>query len=416
MALLVQKYGGSSLADVQSIQRVAARIATTVQKGHGVIVVLSAMQGETDRLISLAKSLSQRPCSKEYDALLAVGEQASVALMSICLRNMGLMSVSMNAAQAGIHTNSDHQKAHINWINPEPISQILAKGEIPVVTGFQGVNDSGEVTTLGRGGSDITAVALAAAFTADECQIFTDVCGIFTADPRIEPRARLMPRVSFEEMLELSSLGAKVLQRRAVELAGRYKVVLRISSSFEDDISVNTLITYKEDDVENEWVCGVTSDQNQARLSLVDIPNSLMIGSKIFGTLSSHGIEVDMIAQSTSADGMTLSISFTLRRDDYYIAKSILHDLIEELNAGNVMGCDWMAKVSIVGMGMRSHAGIATTLYKTLGDAGIAIDMVTTSEIKLSVIIDEKYSELAVRSLHDAYKLFISANQLEEIK
>lgn len=402
MGLIVQKYGGSSLATLDRIQAIAERIQQT-KVDDDLVIVLSAMGDTTDELIVKANTIDDKATCREYDALLATGEQISTALMAMALNKLGVPARSMTGWQAGMHTDTSHKKARIVDIATERIHATIKEGVIPVVTGFQGINKHGDITTLGRGGSDTTAVALAAALHAQECQIYTDVAGVYTADPRVVDNARLMSCVTFEEMLELASLGAKVLQIRAVEFAGKYNVPLRVLSSFE--LGQGTLITYEDEAMEQALVSGIAHDRNQAQLTISGIPNQPTVASQVLGAVSEHNIDVDMIVQdTTSPDGKT-SISFTVQREDYDSARAVLESLLTTIPGEAVTGDDKIAKLSIVGVGMRSHAGVATTMFEALGREGINIKLITTSEIKLSVVIDEKYLELGVRTLHSSFNL-----------
>lgn len=402
MSLIVQKYGGTSVASVACIMHVARKIKATQAAGHQVVVVVSAMGDETDRLDSLAHQITDTPCPRELDVLLATGEQVSIALMCMALQSMGCPAKSYTGAQVAIHTNNAHNKARIENIQDANIQRDLAEGMVVVVAGFQGVDNEGNITTLGRGGSDTTAVALAAALKADECQIYTDVEGVYTTDPRVVPEARLMPRVTFDEMLELASLGAQVVQIRAVEFAGKYNVPVRVLSTFKE--GVGTLITFEGKGMEQPVVSGIAFSRNEAKLTIRRVPNEPGIAGSILGPISDANIEVDMIIQNIGEDGNT-DFTFTVHRRDYERALAILQDVDKELGAGGVLGDVKIAKVSLVGVGMRSHAGIASTLFRVLGDEGINIQLISTSEIKVSVVVDEKYIELGVRALHEAFRL-----------
>jgi aspartate kinase len=403
MALIVQKYGGTSVGSLERIRAVADRILKTRAQGHDVVVVLSAMSGETDRLIQLAYAVDEQPHPREYDVLLATGEQASTALMCVALNAKGCPARSYTGYQAGIITDDSHKKARILEIEASLIRRDLAEGKIPVVAGFQGVDKNGNITTLGRGGSDTTAVALAAALKADECQIYTDVEGVYTTDPHIVPQARRLERITFEEMLELSSLGAKVLQIRSVEFAGKYNVPVRVLSSFVE--GPGTLIALEEYAMEHPLISGVAFDRDQAKLTILGIPDRPGIASHILNTISERDIDIDMIVQNIPSPDRSVDFSFTVRRDDYKDALTLLHKASEQLNARGVLGDEKIAKLSIVGVGMRSHAGVATKMFTVLGEEGINIQLISTSEIKISVIIDEKYLELGARTLHAAFGL-----------
>lgn len=403
MALLVQKYGGTSVGSLERIKHVAHKVVEARRQGHDVVVVLSAMNGETDRLIQLAKSVNDEPNPREYDVLVSTGEQVTVSLLSMMLVSMGCPAKSFTGPQAGISTDSAHKKARIQGVDDTILRAELNAGRVPVVTGFQGVDPAGNITTLGRGGSDTTAVALAAALKADECQIYTDVDGVYTTDPRVVPQARRMDRVTFEEMLELASLGAKVLQIRAVEFAGKYNVPLRVLSSFQE--GPGTLISYEEESVEQPLVSGIAFDRNQAKISLVGIPDKPGVARHILGAVSDKDIEIDMIVQNVPSPDETIDFSFTVLRDDYKAAMLVVQQVAEHLGARGVVGDDKIAKLSLVGVGMKSHAGVATTMFQALGEEGINIQLISTSEIKISVVINEKYLELGARTLHDVFKL-----------
>ncbi|MBA2654360.1 MAG: aspartate kinase [Gammaproteobacteria bacterium] len=409
MALIVQKYGGSSVGSLDRIQGVAEKVITAKEEGHDVIVVLSAMTGETDRLIQLAKAIHERPNPREYDVLVSTGEQVTIALLCIALQARGFEARSYTGWQAGIETCSTHKKARITKINGQCIKKDLSQGKIPVVAGFQGVDSSGNITTLGRGGSDTTAVALAAAFKAKECQIFTDVDGVYTTDPRIVPEARRLPIVTFEEMLELASLGAKVLQIRAVEFAGKYNVPVRVLSTFKD--GPGTLITFEDTTMEQALVSGIAFDRNQAKITMLGIPDAPGVARYILGAVSENNIDVDMIVQNVPGADQTIDFSFTIQRDDFSSALEILKEVSFKLGAKGVIGDDKIAKLSIVGVGMRSHAGVATTMFKALGEEGINIQLISTSEIKISVVVNEKHLETGTRCLHSAFGLHLDTKQ-----
>jgi len=402
MALIVQKYGGTSMGSPERIGAVADRVGRARAEGHQVVVVVSAMSGETDRLIKLAKSISAKPPARELDVLLATGEQAAIALLAMALAERGVVARSYTGAQVQILTDSAHSKARIVDIDDRRLRAGLDRGEVAVVAGFQGMDEAGNITTLGRGGSDTTAVALAAALKADECQIYTDVDGVYTTDPRVEPRARRLSRITFEEMLEMASLGAKVLQIRSVEFAGKYKVPLRVLSSFV--VGPGTLITLEERGVEDPLISGIAFNRDEAQITVAGIPDRPGVASAIFGPIAKANVEVDVIVQSIGQDGLT-TLSFTVHRNDYPAAMSLLGGIAAELGARSVGGDDQIAKISLVGVGMRSHAGVAATMFDALAAEGINIRMISTSEIKISVIVDEKYVELAVRTLHEAFGL-----------
>ena len=402
MTLIVQKYGGTSVGSVERIRKVAARVARSRNEGHRVAVVLSAMSGETNRLDALGKAVSKRPCPREMDVLLATGEQASAALLSMALADLGCPSRSFLAHQVAMRTDSSHGKARIERIEAERLRESLDAGTVPVVAGFQGVNAAGRITTIGRGGSDTTAVAVAAALDADECQICTDVDGVYTADPRIVRDARRLDHVTFEEMLELASLGSKVLHPRAVEFAGRHKVALRVLSSFKN--GAGTLITKESQAMEEPIVSGIAHARNEAKITISGVPDVPGVASRILGPVGRVPIEVDMIVQNTGADGMT-DFTFTVERADFEKTLELLQPIAKSLGARDISGDDRIAKVSVVGAGMRSHAGVAARLFETLAAENINIQMISTSEIKISVVIAERYLELAVRALHAAFGL-----------
>ena len=403
MTLIVQKYGGTSVGSIDKIRAVAKRVADARDAGHQVIVVLSAMAGETDRLQDLGSSISARPAPEEMDVLLAAGEQASIALLAMALKDLGHPSRSYLAHQVGIRTDADHQRARIEKIDTAALCESLAAGVTPVVAGFQGIDgSSGRLTTLGRGGSDTTAVALAAAVEADECQICTDVDGVYTADPRIVADARRLDHVTFEEMFELASLGSKVLHPRSVEFAGKYAVPLRVLSSFA--AGGGTLITVESESMEQPIVSGIAHAQDEAKITMSGVPDVPGVASKILGPVGRAPIEVDMIVQNTGADGLT-DFTFTVKRSDYSKALEMLQPVCEELGARAISGDDEIAKVSVVGVGMRSHAGVAMRVFDSLAAENINIQMISTSEIKISVVVAERYMELAVRALHAAFEL-----------
>jgi aspartate kinase len=403
MALIVQKFGGTSVGTVERLNHVADKVIAARQQGHDVVVVLSAMSGETDRLIQLAKSVNAEPNSREYDMMVSTGEQVSTSMLSIALLARGCPARSFTGIQAGIKTDSAHKKARIVAIDPSRLQQELSEGRVPVVAGFQGFDELGNITTLGRGGSDTTAVALAAALKAHECQIYTDVEGVYTTDPRVVPEARRLDRVTFEEMLELASLGAKVLQIRAVEFAGKYNVPVRVLSTFVD--GPGTLIAYEDTRMEQPLVSGIAFDRNQAKITIRGVPDRPGIARFILGAVSDRDIDVDMIIQNVPSHDKTIDFSFTVLRDDYKVALEIMQNAAIELEAKEVLGDDKIAKLSIVGVGMKSHAGVATRMFQALGDEGINIHLISTSEIKISVVINEKYTELGARTLHSTFGL-----------
>jgi len=402
MALIVQKFGGTSVGNVERIAAVARRISASVMKGDQVVVVVSAMSGETDRLINMATEVMQQPDPRELDVLISTGEQVTISLLAMALISMGYRARSYTGAQVHILTDNAHNKARILEIDDSKIRADLAQGSIVVVAGFQGTDEFGNITTLGRGGSDTTAVALAAALKADECQIYTDVDGVYTTDPRVEPQARLLRRVTFEEMLEMASLGAKVLQIRAVEFAGRYNVPLRVLNTFSYD--PGTLIALEDDRMEQPLVSGIAFSRNEAKLSLLGVPDKPGIAAQILGPISDANIEVDMIIQNAISDESS-DFSFTVNRVDFDKTLAILEQCCERLGAKQVLSDKRIAKISLVGIGMRSHAGIASKMFRIFGNEGINIQLVSTSEIKISVIVDEKYLELGVRALHAAFDL-----------
>ena len=402
MALLVQKFGGTSVGDIDRINAVAERVAGFIRGGHQVLVVVSAMAGETDRLEALGQSVAKQQDPREMDVLLSAGEQASIALVAMALTTRGCKARSWLGAQVRIRTDANHMKARIEEIDVEPLRADLDAGVTPVIAGFQGVAPNGRITTFGRGGSDTTAVAVAAAIGADECQIYTDVAGVYTADPRLVEDARLLSAVTFEEMLELASLGSKVLHARSVEFVGKYGVPLRVLSSFQD--GPGTLITTEENAMEQPLVSGVTYARDAAKLTIIGVPDRPGVASNILGPIADAAIEVDMIVQNTGADGST-DMTFTVRRADYEAALAILAHVCKEVGARAIDGDDRIAKVSAVGVGMRSHAGVATRMFRALATENINIQMISTSEIKISVVVAERYMELAVRTIHDAFEL-----------
>jgi aspartate kinase len=404
MALIVQKYGGTSVGSVERIQAVAKKIKAFADGGDQLVVSVSAMSGETNRMTALAKDVQEIPSLREMDVLLTTGEQVTISLLSMALQQLGCDAISYTGSQVRITTDSEHGKARIKSIDDHRIRESLEAGKVVVVAGFQGVDEQGHITTLGRGGSDTTAVALAAALNADECQIYTDVDGVYTTDPRIEPKARKMKSVSYEEMLEMASLGSKVLQIRSVEFASKYKVPLRVLSSLIDNPE-GTLITSEENIMEQAVISGIAHNIDEAKLSLIGVPDEPGIAYKILKPISEANIEVDMIVQSVSArEGLT-NFAFTVHRSDFDKAQAILQGICDELSAMGVQTDDKVVKVSLVGIGMRSHAGIAAQMFEVLHQENINIQMISTSEIKISVVIDEKYLELAVRSLHSSFEL-----------
>lgn len=404
MALLVHKYGGTSVGSLERIEAVAARVARHRAEGHRVVVVVSAMSGETNRLQALGLDLGGQAVPREMDVLLASGEQASAALTAIALKGLGIPAQSFLADQLPIRTDSAHTRARIEHIATEALFDALDAGVVPVVAGFQGLAVDGSITTLGRGGSDTTAVALAAALKADECQIYTDVDGVYTTDPRVVSSARRLPRVTFEEMLEMASLGSKVLHPRSVEFAGKYGVPVRVLSSFEE--GPGTLITLEEDgSMEQPLVSGIAFTRDEAKISVRAVPDVPGVASSLLGPVSACGIEVDMIVQNLANDGGQNDFTFTVKRGDYDRALAVVQEAADALGAGPVVGDAKIVKVSVVGVGMRSHAGVATQMFAALAKENINIQMISTSEIKISVVLDEKYLELAVRTIHDTFGL-----------
>ena len=404
MALIVQKYGGTSVGSAERIKNVAKRVAQTRAEGHDVVIVVSAMSGETNRLVALAHEMQELPDPREMDVVLATGEQVTIGLLAMALKNIGVDAKSYTGWQVAVQTDNAHTKARIDHIDGDKIHADLKAGKIVIVAGFQGITAEGDISTLGRGGSDTSAVALAAALKADECQIYTDVDGVYTTDPRVVPEARRMSTISFEEMLELASLGSKVLQIRSVEFAGKYQVRLRVLSSLQEG-GEGTLITFEEDEnMEKAVVKGIAFDKNQARINVRGVSDKPGIAYQILGAVADANIEVDMIIQNVGAEGTT-DFSFTVPRGDYRQTLDLMNGLKESLGAAEVNGDDTVCKVSIVGVGMRSHSGVAATMFRSLAEEGINIQMISTSEIKVSVLIDEKYMELATRVLHKAFGL-----------
>ncbi len=400
--LIVQKYGGTSVGSLERIKNVARRIAKFKDEGHDLVVTVSAMAGETNRLVDLVYGLSDDPNPREYDQVVSTGEQVSIGLVAIALQEMGYDAISLTGWQVGMKTDSAHMKARILNIDTARIKKYLDEGKIVIVAGFQGIDENGNITTLGRGGSDTTAVALAAALSADLCEIYTDVDGVYTADPRIVPKARKLDKISYEEMLEMASLGAKVLQIRSVEFAMKYNVPLVVRSSL--NFNPGTIITKEDKEMEKVLVSGVTYNKNEAKISVRRVPDKPGIAAKIFDPLKDANINVDMIIQNISKNGYT-DLSFTVARNEMKKAVEIVKKVAEEIGAEGVEFDDTVAKVSIVGVGMRSHPGVAATMFDTLAENNINIQMISTSEIKISCVIDEKYTELAVRVLHDAFNL-----------
>jgi len=407
MALLVQKFGGSSVADAEKIMNVARRVAASAP-GNQMIVVVSAMGKTTDGLLALSRQISSSPDLREMDMLLSTGEQVTIALVALALQSLGLKARSFTGPQVGLRTDHSHTQARITQIDGDRVRRALDAGEIAVVAGFQGLSDEDEITTLGRGGSDLTAVALAAALKADVCEIYTDVDGVYTADPNIVPDARKLVRVAYDEMLELASLGAKVLQTRSVEFAKKYGVTVHVRSTFRPDSG--TLVTKEEAGMEQAVVTGVTHDRSQAKISILRVPDRPGIAARVFGAISARSIVVDMIVQNISQDGYT-DMSFTLPRGDHARAVAELAEVVREIGARGIVHDERVAKVSIVGVGMRSHSGVASTMFAALAREGINIQMISTSEIAVSCVIEDKYAELAVRTLHDAFDVARGASR-----
>ncbi|MDF1565206.1 MAG: aspartate kinase [Deltaproteobacteria bacterium] len=404
MGLHVQKYGGTSVGSIERIFAVADRVLATQRAGHDVVVVVSAMAGETDRLLGLVKQVTDTPPAREQDVIVSTGEQVSVGLLSMAIQARGGKAVSLLGHQVKLYTDDAHSRARIKHIRPERVDEVLKKGAVAVIAGFQGIDEEGNITTLGRGGSDTSAVAMAAALGADACEIYTDVDGVYTTDPNVYAAARKLDRIAYDEMLELASLGAKVLQIRSVAFAKRHKVPLWVKSSFNDD--PGTLVTGEDPSMEDQVVSGVAYDRKQAKIALRHVPDQPGIATKIFEPLSREGIVVDMIVQNVSLQDHT-DVTFTVGRDDLRRATELVKEVAAGMGAGAVDTDENMAKVSIVGLGMRTHAGVAATMFGALASEGINIQMISTSEIKISAVIDEKYIELAVRTLHDAFQLHL---------
>lgn len=401
--LIVQKYGGTSVADVERMKNVAERAVATKKKGHSVVVVVSAMAGETDRLIALAADITKNPDSREMDMIMSSGERVSSALTALAIRELGEKSLSFTGRQVGIETDSSHTKARIKNITAERLKKALKTGHIPVVAGFQGIGPEEEVTTLGRGGSDTSAVAIAAAISADLCEIYTDVDGVYTTDPNMVPGARKLDKISYDEMLEMASLGAKVLQTRSVEFAKNYNVPVLVRSSFNNN--PGTLVTKEDKNMEKVSVAGIAYDKNQAKITVINVPDKPGIAAELFRALAKANINVDMIVQNISSDGKHADISFTIPKTDSQKAMKVTNKIAKTLNAGHVDLLDNISKVSIIGVGMRSHSGVASKMFDTFAAHGINIMMISTSEIKISCVVDAMYTELAVRVLHDAFGL-----------
>ena len=409
MALIVQKFGGTSVGSIERIEAVADKIARFRDQGDSIVVVVSAMSGETNRLTELARSVLEEPVPRELDVLLSTGEQVTTALLAMALHKRGCPALSFTGSQVRILTDSAHTKARIREIDDERLRSELDAGRVVVVAGFQGVDDQGDITTLGRGGSDTTAVALAAALKADECQIYTDVDGVYTTDPRVVDGAKRLDRITFEEMLEMASMGSKVLQIRAVEFAGKYNVPLRVLHSFQD--GPGTLITFEEEVMETPTIAGIAYNRDEAKLTILGVPDMPGVAHRILGPIGNANIEVDVIVQNVADDGST-DFTFTVLRGDLNRARAILDDTAADIGATEVRADSRIAKISVVGVGMRSHAGVASRMFAALAEVGINIQMISTSEIKISVIIEEKFLELAVRALHSAFEL--DAEPLEE--
>ncbi len=408
MALIVQKYGGTSVANSERIQNLAKRVARFKEQGHQIVVVVSAMSGETNRLIALANEISAKPNPRELDVIVSTGEQVTIGMTALALQEIGLKARSYTGSQVRILTDESHGKARIINIDGHNMLKDLENGYVVVVAGFQGCDANGNITTLGRGGSDTTGVALAAALKADECQIYTDVDGVYTTDPRIVPEARRLEKITFEEMLELASQGSKVLQTRSVEFAGKYRVKLRVLSSFEED-GKGTLITFeedsKDDNMEEPLISGIAFNRDEAKITISGVPDRPGIAYQILGPIADANIDVDIIIQNQGADGST-DFTFTVHKNEMHKALDILENTVQPtINAREIKGDDHIAKVAIVGVGMRSHVGVASQMFRTLSEEGINIQMISTSEIKVAVVIEEKYMELAVRVLHKAFEL-----------
>jgi len=403
VALYVQKYGGTSVGSIERIEAVAQRVKRARENGDQVVVVVSAMSGDTNRLLGMAKELDENASSREMDVLISTGEQVTIALLSIALQKIGVDAISMTGDQVRMRTDSRNGKARIEEVETENLQAQLNAGNVVVVAGFQGRDKDNNITTLGRGGSDTTAVAIAAALKADECQIYTDVNGVYTTDPRIEPRARKLDYITFEEMLEMASLGAKVLQIRSVEFAGKYNVPLRVLSSFEE--GEGTLISYEDVKMESAIISGIAFNRDEASLTIRGIPDQPLVAANILSPICDAGIDVDMIVQNAHGEDGLVDFTFTVHRNDYKQARLLLDKSAEEFSAKDVQGNDRIAKISIVGVGMWNHPGVAKTMFEVLGDNGINMLLISTSEIKISVVVDEKYLELGVRSLHSSFNL-----------
>ena len=400
--LIVQKYGGTSVGNPERIKNVAKRVVRTREQGHDVVVVVSAMSGETDKLINLASQVSDNPDPREMDMLLSTGERVTIALLALAIQSLGHKAQSFTGRQAGIVSDNVHTKARIEKISGERVKHALKEGKIAVVAGFQGITESDDVTTLGRGGSDLSAVAVAAALKADVCDIYTDVDGVYTTDPNMVPQARKLDRISYDEMLELASLGAKVLQTRSVEFAKKYNVPVRVLSSFNDN--PGTLVTKEDSDMEKVVVSGVAYDKNQVKVTVQGVPDKPGVAAKIFNTISDNNIVVDMIIQNVGEGGLT-DMSFTVPKTDAKKINEVMKKIVAEIGAKGVAVKEDIAKVSIVGVGMRSHSGVASKMFTAMAKEGINIMMISTSEIKISIVIDAKYTELAVRVLHETFEM-----------
>ncbi|MEK7196055.1 MAG: aspartate kinase [Nitrospirota bacterium] len=412
--LIVQKYGGTSVANVERIKNVAARVARTAKEGHRVVVVVSAMSGETDKMINLAHQVSSNPNEREMDMLLSSGERVTSALTAMAIEDLGCKAMALTGRQMGIITDDVHTKARIAKITGDRAKKALDDGYIIVVAGFQGITENQDVTTLGRGGSDLSAVAIAAALNADLCEIYTDVDGVYTTDPNIVPEARKLKKISYEEMLELASLGAKVLQTRSVEFAMKYNVPTVVRSSFNDN--PGTLVVKEDKDMEDVVVAGVAYDKNQVKLTILSVPDKPGIAARIFNAIANANVVVDMIVQNVSSDGKAADISFTVPKTDSKKALKITEEIAKELGAKSVALRDDIAKISVVGVGMRTHSGVAAKMFETLSKHGVNILMISTSEIKVSCVIDSKYTELAVRVLHDVFGLAVGSDSQREAR
>ncbi len=411
MAIIVQKYGGTSVGSIERIRHVAARVSECYRQGHDVAVVVSAMSGQTDRLLNLARELTPSPDPRELDVMVSTGEQVSVALLAMALKELGTPARSLLAYQVPIRTDDAFTKARILAIDDKSIRAVFQAREVAVVAGFQGITEGNDITTLGRGGSDTSAVALAAVLKADRCEIYTDVDGVYTCDPNICARARRLAKISYDEMLEMASLGAKVLQTRSVEFAKKYDVPVLVKSTFTDE--GGTVVAREDEDMEREIVSGITYEKNEAKITLLAVPDRPGVAAEIFTPLALKNINVDMIIQNVSVDGKSADLSFTVTKNDYAQAMELIKAAAAKLNAKDIIGDTSIAKLSIVGVGMRSHAGVAARMFKALSAVGINIMMISTSEIKVSVVIEEKYLELAVRALHTAFDLDAPARQAE---